>query len=184
MKIDSKVGTWLYNFLAGRSQFIVLQNQLSKSSKVISGISQGTVLGPVLALIFLSDIDNNLENVASMFADDTRLLVDVEEDVENLQEGLDRMYNWAKLNNMEFNCTKLELLRYGRKSDLKATFNEHITKVCQKVKQKAGWILRTFHTRNQNVMKHLLKQLVQPHVDYCSQMYMLVKGRNLADIDN
>jgi hypothetical protein len=90
---------------------------------------------------------------------------------------------------MEFNCTEFELLRYGRNSDLKentlyfsadnnvieekevlrdlgvlmnnkATFDEHITKVCQKVKQKAGWILRTFHTRNQNVMKHLWKQLV------------------------
>ena len=107
MKIDSKVGTWLYNFLAGRSKFIVVQNQLSKSSKVISGIPQGTVLWPVLALLFFSEIDYNVENVASMFADDTRLLanVDVDEDVENLQEDLDRVYNWAKLNNMEFNGT-------------------------------------------------------------------------------
>jgi hypothetical protein len=56
-----------------------------------------------------------------MFADDTRLIAneDVDEDVENLQVDLDRVYNWARLKNMELNCTKFEFLRYGRNSELK-----------------------------------------------------------------
>ena len=215
LKINAKLGIWLHNFLVGRKQHIVVQNQLSKSSSVISGIPQGTVLGPVLALIFLSDLDNNIENIASMFADDTRIIANVEdeEDVENLQGDLDTVYKWADMNNMQFNCGKFELLRYGKNEELKmntmyftadnniveekevlrdlgismnnkATFDEHISKVCQKVKQKAGWILRTFKTRNPNIMKHLWKQLVQPHVDYCSQLYMPTDGSKLSEIEN
>ena len=125
MKINKKVGIWLHNFLADRNQFIVVQTQLSGSSKVVSGIPQGTVLGPVLALIFLSDIDRDVENVATMFADDTRLLANIksEDDVENLQCDLENVYNWATINNMKFNNGKFEVLRYGR--------NEHHLLLCR-----------------------------------------------------
>ena len=51
-----------------------------------------------------------------------------------------------------------------------ATFTNHIIHVCQKVKQKAGWIFRTFLTRNTKVMKFLWKSLIQGHIDYCSQL--------------
>ena len=172
---------------------------MSKPSHVISGIPQGTVLGPILALIFLSDIDKDVENIASMFADDTRLMggIKTETDVESIQADLENVYKWAESNNMKFNSTKFELLRYGKDEELKngtvyfsaeediieekdvlrdlgiqmnnkATFDDHILKVCQTVKQKSGWILRTFRTRNPTIMKQLRKQLVQPQVDYCS----------------
>ena len=214
-KINSKVGVWLHNFLVNRKQFIVVENQLSRPSNVISGIPQGTVLGPILALIFLSDIDKDVENIASMFADDTRLMgkVKVEADVESLQSDLDRVYEWADSNNMKFNSTKFEVLRYGKNEEMKcgtmyfsaeddiieekdvlrdlgvqmnnkATFDDHIIKVCQTVKQKSGWILRTFKTRSPQIMKHLWKQLVQPHVDYYSQLYMPVSGGKLSDLEN
>ena len=214
-KINSKVGVWLHNFLVNRKQFIVVENQLSRPSNVISGIPQGTVLGPILALIFLSDIDKDVENIASMFADDTRLMgkVKVEADVESLQSDLDRVYEWADSNNMKFNSTKFEVLRYGKNEEMKcgtmyfsaeddiieekdvlrdlgvqmnnkATFDDHIIKVCQTVKQKSGWILRTFKTRSPQIMKHLWKQLVQPHVDYCSQLYMPESGGKLSDLEN
>ena len=139
--------------------------------------------------------------------------IEDESDVEAMQNDLDKVYKWAESNNMEFNSKKFELLRYGQNEELKvdtlyfsadnniieekdvlgdlgvqmnnkATFDEHIVKVCQSVKQKAGWILRTFKSRNPYLMKHLWKQLVQPHIDYCSQLYMPVNGGKLADIEN
>ena len=56
-----------------------------------------------------------------MFADDTRLMADIQEeaDVEKMQEDLDRIYSWADKNNMKFNSDKFELLRYGKNQDLK-----------------------------------------------------------------
>ena len=89
-KINSKLGIWLHNFLINRKQQIVVDNELSSPSNVISGIPQGTVLGPVLPLIFLSDLDDGIENVASMFADDTRIMAEIKEeaDVEKIQKGI------------------------------------------------------------------------------------------------
>ena len=75
-----------------------------------------------------------------------------------------------------------EVLRdLGVMMNNKAAFDDHITKVCQAVKQKSGWILRTFQNRNPYFMKQLWKQLVQPQVDYCSQLYLPVNGGKLAD---
>ena len=213
--IHSKIGVWLQNFLSSRNQYILVGDRKSSSSKVISGIPQGTVLGPVLALIFLSDIDSDVECIASMFCDDTRLLskINSEEDVEIMQADLDKVFNWADNNNMKFNSEKFELLRYGKNEAVKentvyfsgdeniieekevlrdlgvqmnnqANFDDHISKVCQKVKQKSGWILRTFKTRSPFVMKVLWKQLVQPHIDYCSQLFMPVSGSKLSNLEN
>ena len=192
-----------------------MDNELSNSSNVVSGIPQGTVLGPVLALIFLSDLDNGIENIASMFADDTRLMADIQEeaDVEKMQEDLDRIYSWADKNNMKFNRDKFELLRYGKNQDLKdetiylsadnniieekeelrdlgiimnnnATFDNHVEKVCKTVRQKSGWILRTFICRKPYILKLLWKQLVQPNIDYCSQLYMPVTGNAMNELEN
>ena len=75
---------------------------------MISGCPQGRVLGPILAIIFLSDVDRNVDNLIQMFCDDTRLLgsISKEEDVEEMQGDLDKIYHWAKNNNMEFNDKK------------------------------------------------------------------------------
>ena len=136
-----------------------------------------------------------------------------EDDVEELQKDLDTVYGWAESNNMQFNSKKFELIRYGKNEELKhdtmyfsadnyvieekevlrdlgvmmnnqATFDDHVYKVCQSVKQKSGWILRTFKSRNPLFMKQLWKQLVQPHVDYCSQLYMPVNGGKLSELEN
>ena len=72
----------------------------------------------------------------------------------------------------------------GVQMNIKATFDDHIIKVCQTVKQKSGWILRTFKTRSPQIMKHLWKQLVLPHIDYCLQLYMPVSGGKLSDLEN
>ena len=208
------MGIWLHNFLVNRRQYVISGDTLSQPSEVISGIPQGTVMGPILFLIFICDIDSDIDSIASMFCDDTRLMgkIKSEEDVEHLQTDLDKIYSWAENNNMLFNNKKFELLRYGPDQDIKfstfylsaddeiieekenlrdlgvivnnkGNFDDHIANVCAKVKQKAGWILRTFQSRQPFLLKLLWKQLVQPHVDYCSQLMTLTAG-NLARVEN
>ena len=90
----------------GRKQHSLVENEMSKPSNVISGIPQGTVLGPVLALLFLSDIDKDVENIASMFADDTQLMGKIKEELDvALQKDLDNVYKWAESNNMKFHSS-------------------------------------------------------------------------------
>ena len=114
---------------------------------------------------------------------------------------------------MAFNGTKFELLRYGHDEELKtvtnyltpeandiidvkealrdlgiimndkATFTDHINKVCSQVKQKTGWILRTFQCRRTGFLKQMWKSLVQGHIDYCSQLYQPLQSGNLERIE-
>ena len=51
-------------------------------------------------------------------------------------------------------------------------FDQHIDNVCNRVRQKSGWVLRTFYTRTPHFMKTIFKSLIQPHIDYCSQLWM------------
>ena len=60
-----------------------------------------------------------------------------------------------------------------------AKFNDHIEKVSKKIRQKVGWILRSFYTRSLNHMKQLWKSLVQCHIDYCSQLYMPCQNQGI-----
>ena len=115
-----------------------------------------------------------------------------EEDVELLQKELEKLDEWAKANNMEFNGKKFQVVRYGQNEELKnnteyfsgayeeiierfetirdlgvqlsddASFNEQIENVCKTARQKSGWI----YCRRPNFLKQMFKSLVQPHIDY------------------
>ena len=79
------------------------------------------MLGPVLFLILINDIDKNIDSFTSLFAYDTRVLKAIidEEDVEKLQGDLDKLYECQESNNMLFNGKKFEILRYGTNANLK-----------------------------------------------------------------
>ena len=64
-----------------------------------------------------------------------------------------------------------------------AKFNKHVDKVVKTVRQKAGWIMRTFLTRQTDVMKQLWKTLLQPHIDFCSQLYKPGQTQELIRIE-
>ena len=63
----------LSNYLSGRRQFVFVNNELSDSGLVKAGVPQVSVLGPLLYLLYINDITDNLGNLARLFADDTSL---------------------------------------------------------------------------------------------------------------
>ena len=201
--LTGKLGIWIHAFLTGRLQTVTVEGHRSEEAVVVSGVPQGTVLGPLLFLIFMGDINDGIEDSSlSSFADDTSVSLPVTnaEEVSCLQKDLDTIYVWAASNNMQFNESKFEMLRHGRRQDLKrettlqtgggqeisalqhtkclgvhlsedCSFHHHISETIRKAKGMAGWVLRTFSTRDPKTMLTLWKTLIQPLLDYCSQLW-------------
>ena len=118
MGIGGKLGRWLHGFLLGRMQSVMVNGKRSSPIPVKSGVPQGSVLGPLLFLILIGDIDKEVSSsFVSSFADDTRVghSVSTDQDTKQLQMDLEAVYRWALLNNMEFNSDKFEHLHYDPK---------------------------------------------------------------------
>eukprot|EP00061_Rhincodon_typus_P002278 g17064.t1 len=77
---------------------------------------QESVLGPLLFVIYINDLDENVQSMISKFADDTKIvrIMDSEEGYQKLQQDLDQLGKWAEKVQMEFKIDKCELLHFGK----------------------------------------------------------------------
>ena len=95
----------------------------SSKAEVISGVPQGTVLGPVLFLVLILDIGDNVSEGTrvSSFADDTRASRGIKSllDPAQLQKDIETIYEWAKEVNMEFNGDKFECIKFRSHQNLR-----------------------------------------------------------------
>ena len=113
--IKGKLGAWLRSFLTNRSQQVIVDGMKSSSKHVISGVPQGSVLGPLSFLVLIADIDQEVVlSFISSFADDTSIGngIGCPENMSDLQQDLTTVYNWASSNNMELHGDKFDHLRY------------------------------------------------------------------------
>ena len=126
MGIKGKLLSWISKFLSNRTQVVLVKGKKSRPILVISGVPQGTVLGPLLFIIFINDITNATRNCQiKIFADDSKLLHAIKsiEDHDNLQNDLNAVLEWSKKNNMELNHKKFELLHHGYHEHLKSKYD-------------------------------------------------------------
>ncbi len=113
--ITGRIHEWIHNFLTPRTQSVVVQGAKSTPVKVMSGVPQGSVLGPLIFLILLGDIDADVRKAyVSSFADDTRLTYPIDNDIDvvAMQSELEAIYKWAATNNSRFNSDKFDCIRY------------------------------------------------------------------------
>ena len=65
---------WLQSYLSDRTQYVVLNGSASSSEPVMAGVPKGSILGPLLFLIYINDITENIESDMILFADDASVL--------------------------------------------------------------------------------------------------------------
>ena len=111
--IHPKMIKWIESFLSDRKQAVVVDGHLSILALIISGLPQGTVLGPILFLIFINDIEHCImHSIIRCFADDTRISIAIksEHDVKLLQKDLKNVIDWSVRNNMALHKDKFEYI--------------------------------------------------------------------------
>ena len=107
---------WITSWLSGRFQKVVLDGQASDPVPVLSGVPQGSVLGPVLFLIFINDLPENIRSSVRLFADDCVLYRNIESpaDCQILQDDLNSLAQWEADWQMKFNVAKCHSMRVTR----------------------------------------------------------------------
>ena len=122
--IHPKIVKWIESFLSDRKQSVVVDGYHSFLSLILSGVPQGTVLGPILFLIFINDIENCiLHSIVRCFADDTRISIAVSNsDIDSrlLQVDLHNIIQWSERNNMALHKNKFAYMchRFNKGHDL------------------------------------------------------------------
>ena len=94
--IKGKLLRWIEEFLTGRQQYVIVNGEKSSPGRVTSGIPQGTVLGPLLFVVYINDILENLSAEGFLFADDTKIFraITSRDDSLNLQSDIDALEKW------------------------------------------------------------------------------------------
>jgi len=114
--ISGQILRWIRTFLTGRKQRVKVSGCFSEWTEVTSGIPQGSVLGPILFLLYINDLPDDLECDMKIFADDTKVYMKVEtrEDVVKMQEDVDSLCEWSAKWQLRFNAEKCSHMTYGR----------------------------------------------------------------------
>ena len=104
---------WIRAFLGNRSQTVVLEGEESGSVPVTSGVPQGSVMGPILFLVYINDLPDELSSQVRLFADDTAVYLTIggADDGKVLQNDLDRLSVWEIRWDMEFNPSKCQVVQ-------------------------------------------------------------------------
>ena len=119
---------WIKSFLSDRQQRVVVDGVSSKPAPVTSGVPQGTVLGPLLFLVYINDLPSTVQSRARLFADDCLLYRTIkgEQDTAILQHDLDQLQQWESDWMMSFNPEKCEVIRITNKRKIiRADYSIH-----------------------------------------------------------
>ena len=131
--IDDKIWLWISNFLKQR---VVVDGIQSDLVTVDSGVPQGTVLGPILFLLYIDDLPSVISSKVRLFADDCLVYREIKnrQDQIALQKDLNLLENWGSKWGMRFNAAKCNIMRMSRKQTPISTQYELSDQVLEEVK--------------------------------------------------
>ena len=198
--IKGKTLEWIESFLSNRTQRVVVEGAQSKPAPVTSGVPQGSVLGPLLFLVYINDQPSQVLSQTRLFADDCLLYrtINNADDTIALQKDLDALQHWEQQWQMHFNPDKCEVIRITNKRkivnanytihgqelgftekakylgvtiDTKLSWNHHINSVKTKANNTLAFLRRNLADCPKNIRKQSYLTLVRPQLEYASTVW-------------
>ena len=168
--VHGKILTWIRSFQSGRTQRVIVDGEESEWKDVVSGIPQGSVLGPMLFVCFVNDLPNVVTSSVLLFADDTKIFTEVPVNQQTLQQDLDKLQTWSNEWQLRFNATKCKVMHLGKQSDPASYSMTSDGKAVQtkKANKLLGMLRRSFTSLDEESLPLLYKAIVRPHLEYCN----------------
>ena len=211
--IEDPILSWIYSFLSDRIQQVTVNNAKSTWSKVTSGIPQGSVLGPLLFVIFINDLPDIVDSDVYLFADDTKIfnIINKSEDKVQLQNDLNSLSKWSDTWLLRFHPDKCKHMHIGKPGpdpdkeySLKSTtlqmtpeekdigvlidsdlaFDKHISEKVNKANSMFALLRRTFQYMDTKTFVSLFKTLVRTHLEFASSVWHPYKMKHIDMIEN
>ena len=118
LRIRDPLLSWFKSYLSGRKQRVVINGQSSVWNEILAGVPKGSVLGPLLFLVYINDIPENLQTDCFLYADDTSLLEIVENPIYSaaaLNNDLEQIHGWTRTRQKTLNRDKTKALIFSTK---------------------------------------------------------------------
>ena len=199
--IKGKLLHWLDNFLTSRTMKVGLRGTFSELLEVLSGVPQGSVLGPLLFLLYVNELPSWIKCDMKMFADDTKLWCRITKDTDSvvLHDDLDSLQSWSDTWQLKFNADKCKVMHIGHSFQTKYYMGEDsATKELKTVQQERdlgvvvtsdlksssqclksaatarrviAMIRRTFRNMDIADFRLIYKTYIRPHLEFCIQAW-------------
>lgn len=191
----------LSSFLSGRNQFVEYRGFKSDQYLVTSGVPQGSILGPLLFILFINDIVSCIDVNCLLYADDMKLFCSIEtdDDCALLQNNLNSVNDWCLLNNLPLNISKCNVVSFSRKNqplkfnyrlnntflnrldectdlgvlfDSKLNFNKHIENIVLSSYKNLGFVIRNSNGFDDiQLLNSLYNAFVKSKLEYASLIW-------------
>ena len=192
---------WFEDYLNDREQAVVIKGKMSSYKAVQSGVPQGSVLGPLLFLVYINDIVKDIESLVKLFADDTSMYLRLNDGVTRtyiLNSDITKILDWSRRWKVDFNPSKTELLTIANIRDYytyplvfdnsilletnahkhlgvilqnDCKWNSHIESIVAKTRPLIACFRSFKYKFNRKTLEILYKSYILPHFDYADVVW-------------
>ena len=211
--IQDNTLAWLRDFLSGRSQKVLVEGMESSIAPVLSGVPQGSVLGPLMFLIYINDLPEYIESsTVRLFADDCVVYRKIKNQADGniLQEDLNRLQQWERDWLMDFHPQKCQLLRVTNKKkqvqteykihghtlenvegakylgitiDRGLNWNNHICNITKKANSTKAFLQRNLNQCPTKTKAACYEYLVRPLLEYACTLWDPWSKKNINQLE-
>ncbi|KAK3096436.1 hypothetical protein FSP39_000095 [Pinctada imbricata] len=210
--VRGNINYWISDFLISRTQQVVLEGTASSTADVLSGVPQGTVLGPLLFLSFINDMPEVTTSDIRLFADDSLLYrrITSTRDSDTLQQDLAALEKWETTWQMAFNPEKCTVIHVTNRRKPRITkyqlhghtlereesskylgitisqdlkWNIHVNNVTSKANRSLGFIRRNLRGCRPSVKEAAYNAIVRPTLEYAASVWTQYTNQQITSIE-